>query len=376
MLFMSNHDFRFSPHPLDYQWRLVALCEKHTIPQFLIKALGDWNCMLFNSCAFDYATAHGVSSHVRHCMKQYIGISKTMETWGALDAMCMRVEPAFSCTFSVTRTPITHAHEKALERKNRAVGSDAFMASMGFLWDDAAKAWSQRLYNRSALKANGVLNCDFIDKCYEGFAKESAQKLIDAPPTCPVCDQPCNRMLEQCGHLYCDTCIKAMLEVSETKTSDKCPECRKEFNQEDCVEIRRIKPRRKTVTKDSAPFARLSALREHIPEHFGPMQQDMDDLAIVTLYNSTIDTLQTWAPNVHIIALETLGPFPPRKFSRLVLMSPIIPSLFYLDSLHLVIQAWTTPKFELRVLCLENGSSSEDMDTLSALAKCYNAEVL
>lgn len=375
MLFMSNHDIRFSPRPADYQWRIVAYCEADSSTDILpFQAHGDWNCMLFNLSAFDYATAHGATVLARNSLR-WFGHAKTMEMWGALDAMCMRVEPAFKCTIHVTRAPIVHAHEKALERKNRSIGADAYMASLGFLWDEGAKTWSQKLYNRTALKTNGVLNCDFIDKCYDGFTRESAQKLLADPPACPICDQPCNRMLEQCGHLYCDACITGILEVSETKVSDKCPECRKAFYQDDCVEIKRIKPRRRTVTKDIAQFARLGALREHIPESIGPMQQDMDDLAIVTLYNCTIDTLQAWAPNVHIISLETLVG-PPRKFSKLLLLSPIIPSLFYLDTLHQVIQSWTAPKFQLCVLCLENGASSEDMENLSALAKCYNAEVL
>lgn len=369
-LFKSKVDFRFSPNAMDYHWRVIAygadqVADTHDI-------MGDWHCILFNTNALDYAHTHGITSTTLRCLREsrWSRSARCVETKAYLDLTAMRVAPAFKLSLHIKTKEIVHAHEKSLERKLRTLGADAYMASLGFLWQD--DAWSSESYNRVALRTNGYLSAEHIDKCFSGFLKESALKLVNDPPACSICDEPCERMIDTCGHLYCSSCLKTIFDMSEVN-QEHCPTCRCEFYQDNVVEIKKVKTLRRKRETSEAQFARQGALREYIPEMAGPIVQDLDHICIVTLYNASIDKLQEWCPGVHICSLETLGPRAPGspRFSQLILVSPYIPSKFYLENLHCVLQTWTRPEVELHVISLENGAHREATEFISALAKSY-----
>jgi hypothetical protein len=270
---------------------------------------------------------------------------------------------------------VVHAQEKAIERRVRSstpvicAQSDSFMASIGFLWDYQLKQFSSKVYNR-ALRTNNVINADHIDKCFDGFALENAKKLIGDAPACPICDEPSDRLLEMCGHVYCKGCLDSLLEISGTD-EERCPECRIVFWKDHIVEFKVMKPQRKR-SKEFA-FARQAALRSLIPESKGPIQQDTDDILLITPLDASIDLLQSWFPGVHCISLETLGVRTSKcpKFSKLIMVSPYVPGLIHLERLHQIIQSWTTMDFELFTVALQNGSQTEDTKLISSFTKSY-----
>lgn len=370
-LFKSKMDFRFSPHALDYHWRVIAYSAALTDDTHDI--MGDWHCILLNFNALDYAHAYGVSANTMRSLRdsKWGRTIRSLETRAYLDLTAIRVAPSFKLTVHIKVKEMVHAHEKSLERKLRTMGGDLYMATLGYLWQDKT-GWSSESYNQVALRTNGYLSSEHIDKCYSGFQKENALKLINDPPACNICDEPCERMIGTCGHLYCSNCLKTMFEMSD-QIQEPCPTCRNPFSSDDVVEIKKVKTLRRKRESKELPFARQSALREYIPELEGPIVQDMDHLCIVTLYNATIDRLQEWFPGVHICSLETLGPRLPGspRFSQLILVSPYIPSKFFLENLHQVLQTWTRPEAELHVITLENGAHRENTDLVSALAKSY-----
>jgi len=372
-LFKSKLDFRFSPYATDYHWRVIAYPAELMSEGETYEIMGDWHCILFNNSALDYAHAHGISTSTVRALRdsKWTKAMRSMETKAYLDLTTIRIAPAFKLSIHIKSKDIVHAHEKALERKLRIMGADLYMASLGYLWEDGT-GWNSESYNRVALRNNGYLSSEHIDKCFSGFQKESALKLVNDPPACNICDEPCDRMLETCGHMYCSNCLKTMFTMSE-HVQEPCPTCRRVFTMEDVLEIRKLKSlRRKRETKE-LPFARQGALRDFFPLIEGPIVQDMDHVCIVTLYNASIDRLQEWFPGVHICSLETLGPRTPAcpRFSQLILVSPYIPSKFYLENLHNVLQTWTRPEAELHVISLQNGAHKEDTDLICALAKSY-----
>ena len=374
-LFRSKMDFRFSPKACDYHWRVIAFSAD--LMEFTQDIMGDWHCILYNTNSLDYAHAYGIGPSTVRSLRdsKWARAVRSLETRAYLDLTAIRIAPSFKLSLHIKTKEIVHAHEKALERKLRTLGGDQYMASLGFLWKDLSNAWSSESYNQVALRTNGYLSAEHIDKCYSGFQRESALKLVNSPPPCNICDDPCERMIEACGHLYCSNCIKTMFEMSEHH-SEPCPTCRNPFSPDNVVEIKKVKSLRRRSKE--LPFARQSALRDFVPEMEGPIQQDLDHLCIVTLYNATIDRLQEWCPGVHICSLETLGPRTPAspRFSQLILLSPYIPSKFYLENLHTVLQTWTRPEFELHVIALENGAHRESTEFVSALAKSYESTAL
>ena len=380
-LFKSNIDFRFSPWPCDYHWKMFA-CGSSGLDYLVPLAKADWHCLLLNSSALDYASARGLSAPVmellRDCDRWLLQVNR-LETWQHLDASCTRINPNFKFTVHVHNQEFYLAAEKALERKLRAIPTDAYFASFGYLWNEREKQWCEKSFNRCFLKGpGGILSAEHIDSCFEGFTKASAQKLAEGKsPPCPICDEPSNRLLQGCGHSYCNVCLKSIQEV-ETEPDEKCPECRAIFTEEDIVEIKAVKARRQRASKESKEtcLARQRALRDQIPIDKGPMTIDTDSTCIIVAFNKLIDKVQEWAPGVHIASLETLGPRVALSpmFSKLLLLSPHIPGVYSLESLHEIMQSWTTPEFELHVIRLSNGASSEDMDTISSVAKSYNVK--
>jgi hypothetical protein len=370
-LFRSTQDFRFAPYPEDYHWKCVI---KNVSCKFIISPYADWHFLLANSSALDYAYAHGVSDNamkeISDCEDRNI-FPRRAETWGRMDPLTVRIPPLFKMTMSVVNERVVHTQEKAIERRVRLnPPCDAFMASIGILWDFQLKQWSTKAYNRIALRNNNIINADHIDKCFDGFALESAKKLSLAAPPCPICDEQSNRLLETCGHVYCNQCLDLLFATNNTD-SERCPECRVSFWKENIVELKVMKPQRKR-SKEFA-FARQAALRAFIPESKGPIQQDTDHILLITPLDASIDVLQSWLPGIHMISLETLGERTPKspRFSKLIMVTPYIPGVIHLERLHKILQTWTTLEFELHTIALQNGSQTEDTTLISSLTKSY-----
>ena len=386
-LFKSGIDFRFNPWPCDYHWKMFA-CEPSGLDYTVPRAKADWHCLLLNSSALDYAGGNGLlSQHVmdmlRDCDKWPFHMNR-IETWQHLDATCTRINPNFKFSVHVHTQEFTIPAEKSIERKLRTLSTDAYFASFGFMWNGTQKQWCEKSFNRIFLKGpGGVLSAEHIEACFEGFMKSSAEKLLEGKNACPICDETANRMLQGCGHMYCINCLRSIQDLN-TEPDDKCPECRYDFLEEDIIEIKPQKTRRpRAGTKESQKelvLARQKALKDHFPVEKGPMQIDTDTTCIIVAYNILVDKVKEWAPDTHIASLETLGPrgtnpLMSPMFSKLLLLSPHIPGLYHLESLHEILQSWTTPEFELHVLRLSNGAFSEDMDIISSVAKSYNVKI-
>ncbi len=388
-LFKSGVDFRFAPWPRDYHWKMFA-CGSSGLDFNVPDVKADWHCLLLNTSALDYASSNGLSNYametLRDCERRPFEVLY-QEAWQYLDASCSRVTPPFTFSVHVHTQEMSIPAEKAMEKKLRPLPTDAYFASFGFIWDSTQKKWCEKAFHRSFLKGpGGVLNEEHIEACFEGFMKTSAEKLLEGSYACPVCDETANRLLQGCGHMYCITCLKSIQEVN-TEVEDRCPECRREFEEDDILEIKAQKarrPRAGTLKKESQKdtmLARQKALRDHLPTQKGPMQIETDEtLCIIVAMNVLIDKVREWAPGVHIASLETLGPRCSNPtlspiFSKLLLLSPHIPGIYYLESLHEIMQSWTTPQFELHVLRLSNGAYCEDMETLSSVVKSYNIKL-
>jgi hypothetical protein len=384
-LFRSGIDFRFTPWPCDYHWKMFA-CGSSGMDYTVPRAKADWHCLLLNSCALDYASGRGLSQPVMDMLRDserwplHIDL---IETWQHLDASSTRINPPFKFSVHVHTQEFLLPAEKTLERKVRSISTDAYFASFGYLWNSHQKKWCDKAFNRSFLRSPGnVISAEHIEACFDGFMKESAQKLLDGKSSCPICDEPANRLLQGCGHMYCNTCLRSIQEAS-TDADVKCPECRCEFLEEDIVEIKAQKTRRPRAGKEPSKelmLSRQKALRDQIPIEKGPMQIDTEATCIIVAFNMLIDKVREWAPGVHVASLETLGPRSANPimspiFSKIVLLSPHIPGVFYLESLHEIMQSWTTPEFELHILRLSNGAFSEDMDAISSVAKSYNVKI-
>jgi hypothetical protein len=371
LLFYSRHDFRFCPCPEDYHWDCVV--ENIIVRSGIHKPMANWHFICINSSALDFAYAHGVSDYAMKKMSSNtrLDIFYHSHTWGRMDSLSVRIAPHFKSSFHIKTKELVHTHEKNLERRVRTLAIDTFMASIGFLYDSRDKKWSSETYNRQALRNNAVLNSEHVEKCFTGFALENVKKLLANKTPCPICDNQSTRVLETCGHVYCKDCLDTMF-TTNGLVEEHCPECRVSFFKENIIEIKAMKPQRKRASKELA-FARQTALLDMIPLQKGPMQEDLDYILLITPLDASVDTLQEWAPGIHIVTLETLGLRTPKspKFSKLILVSPYIPGILGLEKLHEILQSWTTPVFELHTIVLQNGSQSEDAEIISSLTKCY-----
>jgi hypothetical protein len=395
-VFKSVMDFRFTPPPFMYQWRLFA---KNSLTNLNGSVpLSDWSCILLNSNALDYARKSfslDTLTEIRRCQ---VKGSMKFEFMNSLERSMFKCP--FPKKFKVriyTCEPL-HSFEKQLEKGFKDKPMDHFMASLGYLRvktsEGIIKKWSEEQFNLRIRKSGGFIYSDFIEECFSGFALESAKQIVSAnPPDCCVCcSNPVNVLLDTCGHSYCLVCLSTMLDSVTGAVVESCPTCRSSFTKDSLVQFRAYKTTRRK-SKENSDLTRRRALGILLkrPQPLEDSETSADDMVmeevkfyedrtpsvetlLLVQYEDAIDKLRQWFPDTPCTSLENLSLGTTNQVSRIILVYPFM-NVQDLTTLHVLLQQYTSREFSLEILCLGFGSSctNEDYGWTSSLGEAYGA---
>jgi hypothetical protein len=397
-VFKSTLDFRFTPPPFMYVWKVFAF-HSHiqlngTLPQ------SDWSSIVINQNALDYAKkCFSLETIIELRRSMLIRGTQKFEFMNSIERSIFK--GAFDKKLAVkiyTCDPL-HAFERQLEKvfkDNRP--EDHFMSTMGYLRvkNGSTQKWSHEMFNLRIRKSGGFMYSDFIEECFSGFALESANKIVSSsPPDCCVCcSNPVNVLLETCGHSFCYVCLTTMLEHSTpgTPQMESCPTCRASFSKETMVQFRVYKTTRRKSKENNALTRRRAlnlllnppnvssrssssgedAVQDMVMDNFFYDRTPAIETLLLVQYEEGIDKLRKWFPESHISCLENLQLSSDQPVSRIILVYPFM-NLHHLAVLHKLLQHYTSKDFSLEILSLGFGPSCtyEDYSWVSSLAEDY-----
>lgn len=267
----STMDFRFSPPPFMYIWKVFVCNSKLKRENYVMNPCSEWSCLALNSNAMEYCrksigyeTLHQVRTS---SFPLFFRECERFEYFNALESSMLRVPFTKSFVITVHKCDVGHAYEKNFEKVFKDKPADSFMASMGFLRKPQTMAfiplkeeWDAKQFNLRIRKTAGYIYSDFIEDCFEGFSLDNAKNIISSNPNeCVICcTNSVNVLLESCGHSFCLNCINTMLDTGSSqndilrKVQEPCPNCRTMFSKDSLIQFKQYKTTRKKSKEDTS----------------------------------------------------------------------------------------------------------------------------
>ena len=180
-------------------------------------------------------------------------------------------------------------------------------------------------------KRQQTLGSNYIDSCFDGFAHDSAKGLLETKKECPICSNAANSLLDNCGHVFCDTCIKSHMEVG----GNNCPICRETLG--DWTVIKRSTSRQKT----SEHFSKKETLLKLIflPE------------VVLVLPSSFIkEQVEDWTGTAIDSILMDVPFSREKKYLNIILLSSLLNKAWQLKVLHDIFQSLMKDGTTLHIL--------------------------
>ena len=308
-VFKSTLDYRFSPPPFMYQWKVFAFNSLSRMSGSLPHS--DWTAIIINASPLDYckkSLSYYVMNQVRN--SGFFRGGLRFEYFNSLERSIFKVPFPKKICVKIYTCDVANQYERTLEKSFKDKPEDHFMATMGFLklkpmtgffpasellaglagaefmmdGNPAPSAplgtsptgtegvspqpqtsqlrlrptWSEKLFNLRIRKTAGFVYSEFIEDCFEGFALESAREILscNAPDCCICCTNKTSVVLEGCGHSFCMVCLCTMLEGTanqgQGKVWEPCPNCRAPFSKDSMVQFRAYKTTRRKSREDSS----------------------------------------------------------------------------------------------------------------------------
>lgn len=207
------------------------------------------------------------------------------------------------------------AAEKIIASK--FVGHDPLMQSFGLHFVNGH--WSSKPSMLAIHKRNHSLGSNFIESCFDGFAKEAAHKLITVKEECPICaTDSSTTLLDNCGHVFCESCLKTHVGFG----GDACPICRARL--------------------DSWTTIKRSTSRYKIEEHISKKiyletWPPMEDVLVIVPNAVVAEQISTWiSPEMDRIMMDS--PIS-KKYKNLILTTSFMRSCTDIAHLHRIFQS-------------------------------------
>jgi hypothetical protein len=411
-VFKSIQDFRFSPPPFMYVWKVFAFNSQTKLQGTLPNC--DWTCVALSASATDYCKAsfsYCTLLQLRNC--HYFRGTARFDYFNSLESSLFRLPFTKHISITTYVCEASNPFEKSLDKLFKDKPKDQFMATMGFLRkQNSGEVWDSKLFNIRMRKTGGYIFSDFIEECFDGYALDTAKQMLstDALECCVCCTNEANTLLENCGHAFCQVCLCTMLDTASTsvdghrqngKIMETCPTCRTLFCKESMVQFKQYKTTRRKL-KEDVSLTRKRALsvllKSPIPTQKSSRSSsggselvvDMDtkqvcvedkigytdqDTLLIVPYDAVRDTLLSWFPQTPCVSLQSLGDIQStvtQQFSRLLLVSPLM-NVEGLHGLHHLIQKHGKDSLDITVLALTIGQHTEEASWISSLHESYGS---
>jgi hypothetical protein len=413
-VFKSTQDFRFSPPPFMYVWKVFAFNAQTRLQGTLPNC--DWTCVALNANATDYckgAFSYYTLLQLRNC--HYFRGTARFDYFNSLESSLFRLPFTKKLSITTYVCEAVHPFEKTLDKLFKDKPKDQFMATMGFLRrHSAGEVWDSKLFNIRMRKSGGYIFSDFIEECFEGYALDTAKQMMSSNSLecCVCCTNSANTLLESCGHAFCHVCLCTMLDSASTsldshrengKIMEACPTCRTLFGKDSMVQFKQYKTTRRKLKEDMSLTRKRALsvlLKSQCSSHKSNKSSrsssggselvvDMDtsevcfedkvghveDTLLIVPFDTVRDTLLSWFPDTPCVSLQSLGDIQTtvtQQFSRLLLVSPLM-NVDGLQVLHYLIQKHGKELLDISVLALTINRDTEEASWITSLRESYGS---
>jgi hypothetical protein len=296
---------KYCVNPQHLQWRSSTWNQNLMLGDFA--PIADWKFLVYtNPLAWANMLPHSMFAISRLYCPEAFGIIMSNAIRLPLDVRGLIIRSHF-----ITPTPA----EKMVAA--RFLGHDLMMQSFGLHFVNGK--WSSKPSMLTIHKRNHVLGSNFIDACFDGFAKEAAHKLLSAKEECTICStDPSTTLLDNCGHVFCEPCIKSHI----TFGGDSCPICRARLDT--WTTIKRSTER--CMTEE------LISKKDYLESW------PLDDDTLIVVPNAVVaEQVAEWMG--HDIDLVMLDAAIKKKYGNIVLTTSLLKTSLELGALHRIFQA-------------------------------------